>query len=256
MIVEYRENKRTLRGKNSKKKYRYTRRVLLKCEECGKEREVNCTRKIQQSETHRCKSCVVSELGRKNKGKPGWNKGGIQKLADCQVGKVFINSSGYCEVYVGNAFDKKQRKDKYRLVHKLVAQVKNNDYLPKHSLVHHIDGDKTNNNPTNLYLCKSKAIHQDIHTQLEEISMILVKSGVIRFDHEQGKYHLPHLEEILDAYSVNSGETYVLEIDGRKCRGFLGLFHSRVDKLGNMAILSQADRPSEGATTIPLGSRA
>ena len=131
MIVEYRENKRTLRGKNSKKKYRYNRRVLLKCEECGKEREVNCTRKIQQSETHRCKSC-------------------------------------------------------------------------------------------------------------EEISMTLVKSGVIQFDHEQGKYHLPHLKEILDAYSVNSGETYILEID----------------KLGNMAILSQADKVSEGATTIPLGSRA
>ena len=29
MIVEYLENKRTLRGTGAKKKYRYTRRVLL-----------------------------------------------------------------------------------------------------------------------------------------------------------------------------------------------------------------------------------
>ena len=181
----------------------------------------------------------MKELGKNNKGKPAWNKGDIKPLNECQVGKVFINSSGYCEVYVGNAFDKKQRKDKYRLLHKLVAQVENDGYLSKHDLVHHVDGDKTNNNPDNLFICHSKAIHQDIHTQLEELSMTLVKAGVIQFDHKRGKYHLPQLEEILAAYSVNSGKPYVLEID----------------RLGNMAILSQADRPSEGATTIPLGSR-
>ncbi|MEM8718298.1 MAG: HNH endonuclease [Cyanobacteria bacterium P01_G01_bin.39] len=156
-----------------------------------------------------------------------------------------------CSKRVGQ---EKQRKDKYRLLHQLVAMVKNNGYLSKHDLVHHIDGDKTNNNPDNLFICHSKAIHQDIHTQLEELSMTLVKAGVIRFDHDQGKYHLPQLGEILAAYSVNSGKTYVLEIDS----------------LGNMAILSQADQESskllednssfsssfsEGATTIPLGSR-
>lgn len=124
-------------------------------------------------------------------------------------------------------------------MHKLVAQVKNGNHLSKHDLVHHIDGDKTNNNPDNLFICQSKAIHQDIHSQLEELSMSLVKAGIIQFNHLTGKYYLPHLEEILSAYSVNSGKTYVLEIDN----------------LGNMAILSQADKPSEGATTIVLSSR-
>ena len=109
--------------------------------------------------------------------------------------------------------------------------VKNNGYLSKHDLVHHIDGDKTNNNPNNLFVCHSKAIHQDIHTQLEELSMTLVKAGIIQFDHKIGKYHLPQLKEILAAYSANSEETYVLEIND----------------LGNMAILSQAD---SGATLL------
>ena len=130
MIVEYRENKRTLRVKDAKRKYRYTRRILLKCDVCGLEREVNCTRKIQHSKTHPCKSCVVRDIGKNNKGKSAWNKGNIQPLKKCKVGKVFINSSGYCEVYVGNAFDKKQRKDKYRLVHKLVAQVTDYSAVP------------------------------------------------------------------------------------------------------------------------------
>lgn len=239
MIVKYQENKKTLRGTGAKRKYRYTRRVLLRCEKCNKEREVNCTRKIQQSQTHCCKSCIVAELGRKNKGKSAWNKGNIKSIADCNVGNVFINSSGYCEVYVGSAFDKKHRKDKYRLLHQLVAQVKHDKYIPKHNLIHHIDGDKTNNNPNNLFICESKAIHQDIHTQLEHLSMTLVKSGVIQFDHTTGKYQLPQLEEILTAYSVNSEEICSLQIA----------------KTGDMTILSQADSPSEGATTIPLGSR-
>ena len=65
--------------------------------------------------------------------------------------------------------------------------VKSNNTLLKSDLVHHIDGDKTNNNPNNLFICKSKAIHQDIHTQLEELSMILVQAGVIQFDHETEK---------------------------------------------------------------------
>lgn len=108
MIVEYRENKRTLRGEGAKRKYRYTRRVLLKYEICGVEREVNGTRKIQQSNRHPCKSCVVKETRKRNKGNRAWNKGNLKPLTECQVSKVFINSSGYCEVYVGNAFDKKQ----------------------------------------------------------------------------------------------------------------------------------------------------
>lgn len=62
---------------------------------------------------------------------------------------------------------------------------------------------------------------------------------VLRYIGKRGKYHLPQLEEILAAYSVNSEETYSLQIN----------------KNGDMAILSQADKLSEGATTIPLGSR-
>ena len=69
--------------------------------------------------------------------------------------------------------------------------------------------------------------------------MTLVKAGIIQFNHTTGKYHLPQLEEILTAYSVNSEKPYSLQID----------------KSGNMAILSQADKKSEGATTISLGSR-
>lgn len=241
MIIEFLENARTLRGSDARRKFRYTRRVLLKCEVCGVTREVNCTRKIQSSATHHCKPCTAARTGRANLGNPAYNAGSRKAFSDCKVGKPYINASGYTEVYVGNAFDKKERRDKYRLLHRLVAEVKSGVTLARHTLVHHVDGEKTNNNPDNLFVCESKAIHQDIHTQLESLSMQLVKAGVIQFDHSSGLYHMPHLEEILDAYRVNSGEPCVLVIE----------------KSGDMAILSQADSEtiSEGATTIPLGSR-
>lgn len=51
---------------------------------------------------------------------------------------------------------------------------------------------------------------------------------------------MPHLEEILSAYSVNSGKPYVLQ----------------TNSLGDMEILSQAEvKTLEGATIIPLGSK-
>ena len=127
--------------------------------------------------------------------------------------------------------------------------------MSKHELVHHIDGDKTNNHPNNLFICKSKAHHRDIHTDLESLSMSLVKAGIIKFNHETEKYYLPQLEEILAAYSVNSEEPYVLEIDERPCARETRKGTREFDSLGNMAILSQADPRSEGATTIELSSR-
>lgn len=50
---------------------------------------------------------------------------------------------------------------------------------------------------------------------------------------------MPHLEEISNAYSVNSEEIYSLQIT----------------KTGDMTILSQADKLSEGATTIDLSKK-
>lgn len=50
-----------------------------------------------------------------------------------------------------------------------------------------------------------------VHSSLKNIAFKLVEWGVIRFDSSTGEYYLPHLEEILDAYRVNSEETYVLD---------------------------------------------
>jgi hypothetical protein len=53
--------------------------------------------------------------------------------------------------------------------------------------VHHIDGNKINNNIDNLFVCDSSN-HLKIHNSLEKCAFELVKLGIITF--EDGKYTL------------------------------------------------------------------
>ena len=57
-------------------------------------------------------------------------------------------------------------------------------------IVHHIDGNKIHNAPSNLVLCKSNLEHRQIHAQLDSTLSKLVKSGKIAFDLVQRGYYL------------------------------------------------------------------
>lgn len=59
-------------------------------------------------------------------------------------------------------------------------------------VIHHIDGDKYNNNLSNLFLCKNMAQHRVLHSQANEIVFELVKRGVVCFDFEKGVYKICH----------------------------------------------------------------
>jgi hypothetical protein len=121
----------------------------------------------------------------------------------------------------------------------MVAEAKSGGPLPAHSLVHHVDGDKLHNAPGNLYVCKSKAEHRDIHTQLESLSMRLVAAGVIRFDHLSGRYYIPQEEKIVHGH------------------GFTAPAPSYSLVIGSAGELSVTDRPGQDwAAAIPLAKPA
>jgi hypothetical protein len=54
-------------------------------------------------------------------------------------------------------------------------------------VVHHIDGDKSNNTPGNLLVC-TRSQHRVLHRSLEQIGYILVARGLVVF--EGGEYRL------------------------------------------------------------------
>ena len=61
--------------------------------------------------------------------------------------------------------------------------------LVKGEIVHHIDGDKTNNKIENLFLT-SPAEHNKLHAESENIVFKLVKMGIVQFNRKTARYEL------------------------------------------------------------------
>jgi hypothetical protein len=90
-------------------------------------------------------------------------------------GKGYVTKQGYHLTWTGERYEPTHR----------VLLIENGEVIPDGHVVHHIDGDKLNNNLSNLIVC-SKAQHRLLHHQLEEVSMELVRRGLITF--VEGKY--------------------------------------------------------------------
>jgi len=60
--------------------------------------------------------------------------------------------------------------------------------LNKGEIVHHIDGDRTNNNISNLYLYANRSKHAQVRSSLYRLVKPLLKKGIIVFD--AGEYKL------------------------------------------------------------------
>jgi hypothetical protein len=58
--------------------------------------------------------------------------------------------------------------------------------LRRGEIVHHIDGDRTNNSIENLYLCRDRKQHNEVHRSQDVALRELLKRGYVKF--ENGKY--------------------------------------------------------------------
>ncbi len=74
--------------------------------------------------------------------------------------------------------------------HRLVMERFLGRKLSKAEQVHHIDGDKRNNDLYNLYLTDNASKHSKIHSQLERVAFQAVGEGLIYFDNSIGEYKL------------------------------------------------------------------
>lgn len=168
--------------------------ALRVCDVCGHEQWVSYWN-LYKKEKHLCRYCNNKLTAQPRKGKPSWNTG--KKMEPKQIGSYYINSGGYVETWIGkHTLD--ERSSGYYREHRLQAELKLGRKLEDWERVHHIDADKTNNIDNNLYVCTDDKHHQNVHSQLERISIDLVKLGAIKFNHELGSYYLdPYVREFV-----------------------------------------------------------
>lgn len=180
-------------------------KALRICDVCGQEQWVNYWN-IYRKDIHICRYCSCKNTAKVRKNNP-WNKG--KKFAPKNLGSSYINSNGYVEVWTGES--------KYQKEHRVFCELDLNRPLSIKEVVHHVDGDKTNNGEENLFVCTGHKHHRNVHSQLERISMELVRSGAIRFNHAEGQYYLdPNVREFIS----KSGELLGNPTLGNQQRSF------------------------------------
>jgi hypothetical protein len=78
----------------------------------------------------------------------------------------------------------------YIAEHRLVMEKQLGRYLNKDEKIHHINGDKTDNRPENLFLCQGHQHHQRVHHSLEKAREEAIKRGLIKFNPNTGEYYV------------------------------------------------------------------
>jgi len=54
--------------------------------------------------------------------------------------------------------------------------------------LHHLDLDRSNEHPANLFVCDTQKQHQNLHGQLQAMNSLMIKNGLVKFDWG-GKYY-------------------------------------------------------------------
>lgn len=155
------------------------------CKECGKSKwgkTLQCTscpstfyinhRNVSQRVTSLCSQCfrqyAIARIIEQN-------KASAEGFTVSQKGYKYVTDFS--------------QKHKYKFEHRKIMEEHVQRPLTKEEVVHHIDGDKSNNNISNLYLTTAKE-HAYAHASLERVAFELVKRGMITFDQQTGRYKL------------------------------------------------------------------
>ena len=150
------------------------------CDACGITKEVDYY-SYKRRKTNFCLKCYSVNV-----------QTGIRKNVNKE--RSYISSDGYRMVKMVGEYDSRGRQI-YKREHILIIenQIGRKIQTQRGGMgeqVHHVDGDKLNNNADNLLLCKDTKHHKDIDCQLHELAFELVRNGIIAFSKETEKYEI------------------------------------------------------------------
>lgn len=100
------------------------------------------------------------------------------------VGSTWTDGFGYIRVKVTAGAGR------WPLQHVLAMEEALGRNIRRGEVVHHVNGDRADNQIENLYLCESHLHHQRIEGQLKQLFRTLLKDGLVRFNHAKGEYEI------------------------------------------------------------------
>lgn len=164
------------------------------CKDCSKEidkrgRSTYCHKckykhfKNPMKDKHHTKE-TKELIGKKSKEK--FTDEYVEKFQDKNKGKKHKSVNGY--ILIKNYTHQNRNSHNEILEHILVMSKHINRPLTKSEIVHHIDGDRTNNKIENLYLYKNRKEHQEGHHSINKLIKVLLDKNIVKF--KDGQYVL------------------------------------------------------------------
>lgn len=178
-----------------------SKKVKKSCDNCGKISIVklsDVTRSRLRRSTTRdyCFNCAIqiyntgegnvaklAENRKKISEKTKWKSKKFKNDKNSRIINKKLTTNGYLQVY---NTDTKQ----YMLEHRKIIEKNMGIELKKEDIIHHINGDKLDNQINNLLITSSSKEHQIIHRQLETIALGLVSKGIIKFSKANKTYYV------------------------------------------------------------------
>ena len=174
------------------------------CDECGKKEPSSVIivlrgRKARASNVDLCKHC--SNIGKYRKMPTGINSGHW---------KHGISAQGYNRIHVSGRGRV--------LEHVLVMESILGRKLVKNEVIHHIDMNKRNNDPSNLFLMVGRSSHRKCHRQMEYLLYPLLNTQVY-FDYNLALYTLNKTYNTAELFKLKLNLEQINELSKIKTYG-------------------------------------